>query len=195
MFFCLIWKQKRVIKKDRFIKNRSFLILQAIHKAFSHSERKIRWSTPRPWGSGGRGLSAPPQGFLGGNPLNGLLLPFLPPRKGRPLGVRGHGPNSPRRRDLRGSNKLLLEKYNEIWYFISGAFQHPRVIPFWCVMAARPFFYIKGGGENNCFLILLLLGGGEMMIDFTELLLFTQVIIELAALFLALSGKDGKNKK
>ena len=58
-----------------------------------------------------------------------------------------------------------------------------------------PFFYIKGGGENNCFLILLPLGGGETMIDFTELLLFTQVIIELAALFLALSGKDGKNKK
>ena len=33
------------------------------------------------------------------------------------------------------------------------------------------------------------------MIDLTELLLFTQVIIELAALFLALSEKDGKNKK
>ena len=62
-------------------------------------------------------------------------------------------------------------------------------------MAARPFFYIKGGGENNCFLILLLLGGGETMIDLTELLLFTQVIIELPALFLALSEKDGKNKK
>ena len=76
----------------------------------------------------------------------------------------------------------------------------------WCFSASQgdtilmchggsPFFYIKGGGENNCFLILLLLGGGETMIDFTELLLFTQVIIEIAALFLALSGKDGKNKK
>ena len=43
-----------------------------------------------------------PWGSLGGHPLNSLLLPFLLTRKGRPLGVRGHGPNGPRRRDLRG---------------------------------------------------------------------------------------------
>ena len=53
------------------------------------------------WGPGQR---APQQGIFKGTgvPLNDLLLPFLAFRKGRPLGVRGHGPYGPRRRDLRG---------------------------------------------------------------------------------------------
>ena len=40
------------------------------------------------WGHGQR---APQRGIFkgAGAPLNGLLLPFLPTRKGRPLGVRG----------------------------------------------------------------------------------------------------------
>src|SRR5699024_3201416 len=47
---------------------------------------------------------APQQGIFKGTavPLNDLLLPFLAFRKGRPLGVRGHGPNGPRHRDLSG---------------------------------------------------------------------------------------------
>ena len=55
----------------------------------------------------GRGQSAPQQRIFEGPvvPLNGLLFPFLPTRKGRPLEVRGHGLNSPRRWDLRGSIK------------------------------------------------------------------------------------------
>ena len=42
-----------------------------------------------------------PWGSLGGVPLNGLLLPFLPTRKGRAGGVRGR-PERPFRRDLPG---------------------------------------------------------------------------------------------
>ena len=57
------------------------------------------------WGHGQR---APQRGIFkgAGAPLNGLLLPFLPTRKGRPLGVRGHGLNSPRRRDLQGLKNI-----------------------------------------------------------------------------------------
>ena len=57
------------------------------------------------WGHGQR---APQRGIFkgAGAPLNGLLLPFLSFRKGRPLGVRGHGLNSPRRRDLQGLKNI-----------------------------------------------------------------------------------------
>ena len=60
----------------------------------------------------GRGQSAPQQGIFKGTavPLNDLLLPFLAFRKGRPLGVRGHGPNGPRRRDLRGPIEIKAMK-------------------------------------------------------------------------------------
>ena len=61
-------------------------------------------------GLGGRGQSAPPGDFQGVLPLNDLLLPFLAFRKGRPLGVRGHGPNGPRRRDLAGPIDHILVK-------------------------------------------------------------------------------------
>ena len=58
------------------------------------------------------GQSAPQQGIFKGTavPLNDLLLPFLAFRKGRPWGVRGHGPNGPRRRDLAGPIDHILVK-------------------------------------------------------------------------------------